>query len=93
MPAKTGVPRQVLDLMLRIQGELPATTPRARLAMKTYLKMLLMLLVNQYAEYAGTVETFQRQERALDRLRPLFRYIGENSEAQSRCARPRAYAE
>ncbi len=76
--AKTGVPRQILDLMLRIQAESPATTPRARLGVKTYLKMILMLLVNQYAEYAGTIETFRRQERALERLQPLFRYIGEN---------------
>jgi AraC-like DNA-binding protein/mannose-6-phosphate isomerase-like protein (cupin superfamily) len=78
VPAKSGIPRQVLDLMLKIQSESPTTTPRARLAVKTYLKMVLMLLVNQYAAYAGTVETFQRQERALDRLRPLFKYIGDN---------------
>lgn len=77
---KTGVPRQVLDLMSRIQSETPATTPRARLAVKTYLKMTLMLLVNQYAAYAGTVETFRRQERALERLQPLFRFLGENCE-------------
>jgi len=78
IPGKTGVPRQVLDLMMRIQLELPATTPRARLAVKTYLKMILMLLVNQYAAYAGTIETFRRQERALQRLQPIFRFIGEN---------------
>ncbi len=75
---KTGVPGQILDLMMRIQTETPATTPRARLAVKTYLKMILMLLVNQYAAYAGTIETFRRQERALDRLKPLFHYLGEN---------------
>jgi AraC-like DNA-binding protein len=78
VPAETGVPRQVLDMMLRIRSELPVASPRARLAVKTYLKMLLILLVNQYASYAGTVETFQRQQRALDRLQPLFRYLGEN---------------
>jgi AraC-like DNA-binding protein/mannose-6-phosphate isomerase-like protein (cupin superfamily) len=78
VPAKSGIPRQVFDLMLQIQSESPATTPRARLAIKTYLKMVLMLLVNQYAAYAGTIETFQRQERAIDRLRPLFKYIGDN---------------
>ena len=76
--AETGVPRQVLDLMLRIRAEIPATSARGRLAVKTYLKMLLMLLVNQYAAYAGTVETFQRQQQNLERLRPLFRYLGEN---------------
>src|SRR5580658_2214395 len=78
VPAETGIPRQVLDMMLRIRSELPASTPRARLALKTYIKMLLIHLVNQYAQYAGTVETFQRQQQALDRLRPLFRYLGDN---------------
>jgi AraC-like DNA-binding protein len=78
VPAETGVPRQVLDLMLRIRSEIPASSPRGRLALKTYLKMLLILLVNQYAPYAGTVETFQRQQHDLERLRPLFRYLGEN---------------
>jgi AraC-like DNA-binding protein len=64
--------------MQRIRAELPASTPRARLAVKTYLKMMLILLVNQYASYAGTVETFQRQQRALERLRPLFEYLEEH---------------
>ena len=78
VPGKSGVPRQILDLMMRIQAESPATTPRTRLAVKTYLKMILMLLVNQYAAYTGTIETFRRQERALERLQPLFRFLGEN---------------
>jgi AraC-like DNA-binding protein len=78
IPAQTGVPRQALDLMLRIRSELPATSARARLTVKTSLKMLLVLLVNEYASYAGTVETHRRQQEALDRLRPLFRFLGEN---------------
>jgi len=78
VPAKSGVPRQILDLMMRIQAESPAITPRTRLAVKTYLKMILMLLVNQYTAYTGTIETFRRQERALERLQPLFRFLGEN---------------
>jgi AraC-like DNA-binding protein/mannose-6-phosphate isomerase-like protein (cupin superfamily) len=78
VPSKTGIPRQVLDLMLRIRSELPASSTRTRLALRTYLKMLLILLVKQYSHYTGTVEIFQRQQRALDRLRPLFCYLGEN---------------
>jgi AraC-like DNA-binding protein len=78
VPAETGVPRQVFDMMLRIHSELPALSRRGRLALETYLKMLLILLVNQYASYAGTVDTFQRRQRALDRLRPLFRYLGDH---------------
>ena len=78
VPAKSGVPHQAFDLMQRIRMELPAAAPRARLAVKTYLKMILILLVNQYASYAGTVETFQRQQRALERLRPLFEHLERN---------------
>jgi len=78
VPADTGVPRQVLEMMMRIRSELPAASPIARLAVKTYLKMVLVLLVKQYASYTGSVETFQRQQHALDRLLPLFRYLGEN---------------
>jgi AraC-like DNA-binding protein len=78
IPAETGVPRQALDLMLRIRSEIPASSARGRLTLKTYLKMLLILLVNQYAPYAGTVETYQRQQQNIERLRPLFSYLGEN---------------
>ena len=53
--------------------ELPASSARGKLALKTYMKMLLMLLVNQYASYAGTAETYQRQQQNLERLRPMFR--------------------
>ncbi len=57
--ADTSIPSQIFDLMQRIRAELPASNPgRARLAVKTYLKMVLILLLNQYASYAGTVETF-----------------------------------
>ena len=84
MPAETGVPRRVFDMMLRIHSELPVFSARARLALETYLRMLLILLVNQYASYAGTVDAFQRQQRALDQLRPLFRYLAEDCGAGSR---------
>lgn len=81
IPAETGIPRQVLDLMLHIRSEHPASSPRSRLALKTYLKMLLILLVNHYAPYAGTVETYIRQQQNIERLRPLFRYLGENCDS------------
>jgi AraC-like DNA-binding protein len=43
--------------------------------------MLLMLLVNHYAPYAGTVETYIRQQQNIERLRPLFRHLGANSDS------------
>ena len=39
--ANASIPGQIFELMQRIRTELPATTPRARLAVKTYLKMIL----------------------------------------------------
>lgn len=76
--AKTGVPREVLEMMVRIRSELPASSPRARLAVKTYLKMLLLLLVNYFASLGGTLRTFQSQYGALDRLQPVFQYLRNN---------------
>ena len=78
LPAKGGIPSQIFDLMQRIRAELPAQCTRSRLAVKTYLKMILILLVNQYSSYAGTVEIFRRQQRALDRLRPLFDHLSQH---------------
>lgn len=77
VPAETGIPRQVLEMMLRIHAE-RSSTPRSRLSLKTYLKMILAYLVSYYESYSGTVEVFHRQERALDRVRPLFRFLEEN---------------
>jgi len=75
VPASSGVPAQVFDLMKRVQVELPAAVPRAQLSIKTYLKMMLVLLVNHYAAYRGVADAVARKERALERLRPLFDHL------------------
>lgn len=79
VPARTGIPKEVFGLLGRIDGELPAAGPRARLAVKTYLKMALMLLVNHFAGYAGTAEKSQRRRRQVERLAPLYRYLEARS--------------
>jgi AraC family transcriptional regulator, transcriptional activator of pobA len=73
--SKTTIPAQIFDLMKRIHAELPVTSPRARLSVKTYLKMILVLLVNHYAGYRGTKEIFYRKQSDIERLRPLFEHI------------------
>ena len=78
VPSDTGVPREVLDLMLKIRDTLPLVSPKARLTVKTYLKMILVHLVNQYESYAATTEAFQRRQKDIDRFRPLFDYLGQN---------------
>ncbi len=72
---RAGLPDEIFDLIKRIHAELPASSARARLAVKTYLRMILMLLVNHYAGRQGTVETYNRKQRAIDQLRPLFDYL------------------
>jgi len=74
-PDLTG---EIFDLIKRIHLELPATSARARLAVKTYLKMILLLLLNYYAERRGAMEIFDRQQRAIEQLRPLFDYLEAN---------------
>jgi transcriptional regulator GlxA family with amidase domain len=45
---------------------------------KTYLKMILVLVVNHYSAYLDVQETLQRTQRLLDRLAPLFEYLEEH---------------
>jgi AraC-like DNA-binding protein len=74
----TGLPGEILSLILRIHDELPAITLHARLAVKTYLKMILMLLVKHYSAYLGTQEDIHRKQADLERLQPLFDFLEKN---------------
>ncbi len=76
--ASSGIPAQVFDLMRRAAAELPATSNRGRLSIETYLKMMLVLLVNHYSEYKGMEDVYIRKERCLARLRPVFEHIEAN---------------
>jgi AraC-like DNA-binding protein len=75
---KTKLPSEILGLILRIHGELPASTALARLAVKTYLKMILMLLVKHYSAHRGTQEDIHRKQADLERLQALFDYLETN---------------
>ena len=48
IPACSGIPARAVELIKRIQAELPAASNRARLTVLTYLKMILMLMVNHF---------------------------------------------
>jgi AraC-like DNA-binding protein len=75
IPAETKVPGRIFELIKEMNSELPATTSRARLTVKTCLKMILVLLVNHYADYLGTQKEFNHKQHAIHRLRPLFAWI------------------
>lgn len=73
-----AVSREAYHLILKIHRELPARTALNRLATKTYLKMLLLLLVKHYADYLGTRRVIDRKQTDQQRLQPLFRLLDDN---------------
>jgi AraC-like DNA-binding protein/quercetin dioxygenase-like cupin family protein len=75
VPAKSGVPAQVRDLMGRIHAELPSQSARSRLMVRTYVKMILALLVNHYAQFRDSAHVLTQRQRDLDRLRAAFDLI------------------
>ena len=78
IPASSGVPAQVVDLMRRIHQEAESGSPYSALAMKTYLKMILVLLMNHYAGNAATAGAVVRKTDHLERLQPLFDYVDQH---------------
>src|SRR6202142_2169728 len=75
IPAGTGLSREILDFVERIRAELPGTSERSRLAIKTYLKMVLLALVNHYSELGATRESIYQHQSNSKRLAPLLEHI------------------
>lgn len=75
IPADSGIASEVADFIHRICGELPANSGRARLSVRTYLKMILLLVGNYYANQGDSCELMSRGHDDLARLKPLFDYL------------------
>jgi AraC family transcriptional activator of pobA len=73
--ARTGLPSRAFELMKLIHAELPSITNRSRLSVKTYLKMILIALVNYYSDYQSTHEVFARRQASIQRLQPVFELL------------------
>ena len=73
-----GLPDEVLGLILKIHKELPPANDVARLTVKTYLKVLLLLLLRHYHKYVGTHEVLERRQRDVQRLASLFQFIDQS---------------
>ena len=74
----TGIPDQALRLILRIHNELPPSSDVGRLTVKTYLRMLLLLLLRHYHRYVAMHEVLEQRQRDVQRLAPLFQFINQN---------------
>jgi len=72
---KVNLSHEVLDLILRVHRELPAHTALQRLAVKTYMKGVLLLLLRHFASHLGTREAVDRKQRHVQRLQPLFQHL------------------
>jgi AraC-like DNA-binding protein len=80
--ADTEVPARVYEGLRRISSELPAKTARARLTVKTHLRLILVELLNHYAAWQGASDSIERRHRQIERLLPLFRYLDERYATQ-----------
>lgn len=76
--AATGLPCQIFALMEMIQQEMPGSSRHARLAIRTYMKMILILLVKHYSAFASSVDSFKNQQRAMQSLEKFFEYLPRN---------------
>lgn len=68
----TKLPCEIDQLIREISKELPASSDRARLCIRTYVKMILVLLMDHVAIPGSRQSSAIRRQASLDRLRPLF---------------------
>jgi AraC-like DNA-binding protein len=76
--ARAGLTREILDLVDRIRSEMPGDTEHSRLAIRTYLKMILLVLVGHCSEYGEARAAFGRQREARERLAPVFEHLQQH---------------
>jgi AraC-like DNA-binding protein len=76
--ANTDIPGEVVQLMRRIRKQLPATSDHARLAVKTYLKLILVHLMNHFTASQKRFPVTDQRRKELDRFKPVFEYLQKN---------------
>ena len=88
-----NLPGEVFDHIVKIHRELPASTLLNRMAIRTYLKMILFMLFKYYAKHFGSLELLDRERKNLQRLQPVFDLLEQNcsqpikvEDAARRCA-------
>ena len=78
VPARAGLSREILDFMERIRAELPGTTLQSRLAIKTYLKMIMLALLGHYSRLGEMRSALERQQESARRLGRLLEHIQQH---------------
>jgi len=75
VPANSGLSQDIFSLILRIHSEAESDTAASRLCLKTYLKMILALLVKYYSAHPDSTSSLASAQQNVRRLRPVFDYI------------------
>jgi AraC family transcriptional regulator, transcriptional activator of pobA len=76
-PALSG---EIRELIEKIRVEVPASTEFSQLAIRTYLKMILLRLLNHCSEIVSLRRAFALQQESSARLAPIFAYIKEHAD-------------
>jgi AraC-like DNA-binding protein/quercetin dioxygenase-like cupin family protein len=79
--AASGAPAEIFNFMKRIHSQLPAHSSRDRLTVRTFLRTMLILLVNHYSDLQLNLDAFHRRQDDIERLRPLFDLIDRSLES------------
>jgi AraC-like DNA-binding protein len=66
---------EVFELIVKIHQELPACTLVKRMAVRTYLNMILFLLFEHYASRVASLNLLDDEAKKLQKLEPVFRLM------------------
>jgi AraC-like DNA-binding protein len=78
IPSSRKLSREVFELILKIHRELPASTLLKRMAIRTYLKMILFLLFKHYSNLVGSLDILDDERENLQRLQPVFELLDQS---------------
>jgi AraC-like DNA-binding protein len=84
--ANSGVSREIRELIDKIRQELPGSTDRSQLTIRTYLKVILLILSNYCADHATGRAAFHRQRDGAARLVAAFEHVQRHYDEPIRVA-------
>lgn len=78
VPARFVMSEDLFSLVMRIVKEASSEMPASRLCLRTYLKMILALLVKYYSGHPDSAGSMSSGQQDVRRLQPLFNYLEEH---------------
>jgi AraC-like DNA-binding protein len=78
--ANPTLSHEIREFIERIRVEVAAEREFSELAIRTYLKLILLRLVDHCLEVGSLRRAFALQQESVERLTPIFEYIKEHSD-------------